>query len=240
LHAGITADQDIGRHVNRKAVLIIYFSYSGQTRKLIQSFIKGFEERSVEVHLTQIKPQVKIQFPLSSVSAALKMMVETFFRKRIAIEPFVCDDINKYDLIVVAGPTWSYNASGPVLSFFDRYSTLLAGSNVLPVISCRGYWRAHYWQLRQLLKRCGAKPLQPLIFLHPGAEPWRTIGVFLKLAGKMPESEKSWLSRYYRKYGHPRNQIDYAAKLGVRTADALKEGKLEQLPKEVVAKKVKN
>jgi flavodoxin len=225
--------------VTRKYVLIIYYSYSGQTRKLIQSFASGFEECSAEVHLAQIKPQQKIQFPLSSIYAALKMMVETFFRKRIAIEPFECDNVNQYDLIVLAGPTWSYNVSGPMLSFFDQYGNLLVGKRVLPFISCRGYWRTHYWQLKHLLRKCGARDLKPLIFLHPGAEPWRTIGVFLKLAGKMPESGKFWLSRYYRKYGHHKNQIDYAGDLGTRTASALQDGKLEQLPMEVVVKDVK-
>ena len=226
--------------MSRKCVLIVYFSYSGQTRKLLQSFAKGLEECSVEVHLAQLKPQVKIQFPLSSASAALKMMVETFFRKRVVIEPFVCDDMKKYDLIVLAGPTWSYNASGPMLSFFDHYGNLLTKKRVLPFISCRGYWRTHYWQLGFLLRRCGAKPLKPLVFLHPGAEPWRTIGVFLKLAGKMPESSRSWLSKYYRKYGHLKHQIEYAGELGTRTAVALKKEKLEQLPKEIVVKKVKS
>lgn len=225
--------------MNKKSVLIIYFSYSGQTRKLIQSFAKGLELCSVEVHLAQLKPKVKIQFPLPSTSAALRMMVETFFRKRVAIEPFTCEDINRYDLIVLAGPTWSYNASGPMMSFFDRDGAILAGKKVLPLISCRGYWRTHYWQLVQLLRRSGAKWLKPLVFLHPGAEPWRTIGVFLKLAGKMPESSRSWISKYYRKYGHFKNQIEFAGELGRRIADALSEGTLEQLPRVIVAKKVK-
>ncbi len=226
--------------MSRKCVLIIYYSYSGQTRKLIQSFAKGIEERSVEVHLAPLKTKVKVQFPLPSVSAALKMMVETFFRKRVAIEPFDGDDINRYDLIVVAGPTWSYNVSGPMMSFFDHYGNLLAGKKVLPFISCRGYWRAHYWQLAHFLKGCGANSLKPLVFLHPGAEPWRTIGVFLKLAGKMPESGKYWISRYYQKYGHPRNQVDYAAELGVKIAEALKEGELDQQFRGMVVKKIKS
>lgn len=221
-----------------KDVLIIYFSYSGQTRKLIQAFAKGLEEHSVKVQWVQLKPQKKIQFPLPSASAALKMMVETFFRKRVAIEPLVCGDVAQYDLIIVAGPTWSYNASGPIMSFFDSYSTILAGKKVLPIISCRGYWRSHYWQLRYLLKSCRATPLKPLVFLHPGAEPWRTIGVFLKLAGKMPEAGNSWLSRFYRKYGHQREQIDYAELLGSQTAEALHEDRLKQRDRVIVVKKV--
>lgn len=226
--------------MTKKCALIIYYSYSGQTRKLIQSFAQGLESSSVEVHLAQLKPQTKIQFPLSSVFAALKMMVETFFRKRSAIEPFVCENIEQYDLIVLAGPTWSYNASGPMLSFFDHFGNYLAGKMVLPLISCRGYWRTHYWQLRQLLKDCGAEALKPLVFLHPGAEPWRTIGVFLKLAGKMPESGQSWFSRYYRKYGHTRNQIEYAGDLGIKTAKALLNDSLDQQPMEIVVKKIKD
>lgn len=224
--------------MGKKRVLIIYFSYSGQTRKLMQSFARGLQDNSVSVRLTKLKPLSKIQFPLSSMAAAVKMMVETFFQKRVEIEDpeFHVDD--HYDLIILAGPTWSYNVSGPVLHFLDKYTHFFSGKRVLPIISCRGYWRTHYWQLRYLLKRREAEVLQPMIFLHLGAEPWRTIGVFLKLAGKMPESGKSWIGKYYRKFGHSRGQLEYARELGSRLAVGLSAEGQELLEDKIVIKNI--
>ena len=206
-----------------KKVLIIYYSYSSQTRKVIQAFSSGLEEGGVEIQWLQLKPIEKIAFPLGSVASTFKMMLETFFRKRIKIEPLLINDIAQFDLVILAGPTWSYNPSGPMLNFFDDYGKVLANSTVVPFISCRGYWRLHYYQLRYMLQKRKAEVLNPLVFLHTGPEPWRTIGVFLKLAGKVPESGKSWISKYYQKFGHTREQIDYAQKLGIRFGSLMEE-----------------
>lgn len=205
-----------------KKVLIIYYSYSSQTRKIIQAFASGLQESGIAIEWRQLKPKEKISFPLGSVAATFKMMVETFFRKRIAIKATGGNSCSHYDLVVLAGPTWSYNPSGPVLSYFDESGGTFENKRVLPIISCRGYWRIHYWQLKYMLKKRRANVLKPVVFLHTGPEPWRTIGVFLKLAGKMPESGKSWISRRYQKFGHTRQQVEYARGLGLKFGRRIK------------------
>ncbi len=208
--------------MTKKRVLIIYYSFSSQTRNLLQAFAGGLENHGIEVYCQQLKPTQKLQFPLGSIPSTLVLMVESVFRKRITIKPIDDDCFAQWDLIILAGPTWSYNPSGPVLSFFDNYGDLLKKRKVLPFISCRGYWRIHFWSLRNMLRQKGAEVLHPIVFLHKGAEPWRTIGVFLKLAGKVPESGKSWFRKYYNKYGHTRDQVDYAEKLGNLFGEKLK------------------
>lgn len=220
--------------VTPKRLLIIYYSYSGQTRKLINSFAAGLERKGVAVDWLAIRPRNKMQFPLRSIPAAMKMMVETFFRKRIDIEQVDSPPLGGWDMIVLAGPTWSYHPCGPVLSFFDRYGEIFQNARVLPFISCRGYWRAHYYQLKYMLTRRKAKVLRPLVFLHTGPEPWRTIGVFLKMGGKMPEANTSWISRYYTRFGHTREQVEYAGVLGERFASAMVEEKAESWGIQVV------
>ena len=209
-------------------MLIIYFSHSGQTRKLIQALTKGLETSGVEVGWQQLTTVEPIPFPLQSVLATFKLMVLTFFRKRIAIQPVDKSSIAEHDLIVLAGPTWSYNISGPVLSFFKHHGELLSNCKVLPLISCRGYWLTHYWQLKYLLTKYRAHAVAPTVFVHPGAEPWRTIGVFLKLAGKKPEASHSWLAKHYRRFGHTREQIERASEIGIVLGNALQEGELKE------------
>lgn len=201
--------------MTNKRALILYYSFSSQTRNLLQAFADGLEFHGVEICWQQIKPQQKLQFPLGSITSTLVMMVQTSFRKRFEIETIDQVCYSDWDFIILAGPTWSYNPSGPVLSLIDSCGGLFKGRKVLPFISCRGYWRLHYWGLSSMLRKKGAKVLNPLIFLHIGAEPWRTIGVFLKLAGKVPESGKSWFRKYYRKYGHTREQVEHARTLGL-------------------------
>jgi hypothetical protein len=221
--------------VAKKQILIIYFSYSSQTRNLIQAFAAGLAGEGVVISWQPLKPKKKLQFPLGSVTATLVMMVETFFRRRIEIEPIDHECFGESNLVILAGPTWSYNPSGPVLSFLDNYGDNLSGKKILPLISCRSYWRFHFLQLKYILSRRKAEVLEPVVFKHTGAEPWRTIGVFLKLAGKVPESGKSWIGRYYNKFGHTKTQLEFAQRLGEEYAEAMqRENGLEERKTAVV------
>lgn len=198
----------------KKKVLIIFFSFSSQTNNLIQALSHGLSKCNVEVVRERLIPVDQLRFPVGTVKGTLRMMLVTFFRKRIPIEPISTHCFDSYDLIILAGPTWSYNPSGPVLSLFDRDGKRLFENRlVLPLISCRGYWRLHWWGLKRLLWKCGAKVVNLIVFSHPNPEPWRTIGVFLKLAGKVPE-KRSWFAGKYRKYGHTRKQVQEARNFG--------------------------
>lgn len=212
--------------MSKKRILIISYSFSSQTRNLLHGLVEGLEESDIEVCWEQLNPVAELRFPIGSISATLVMMVQTFFRKRFPIHAINSVCFEPWDLIILAGPTWSYNPSGPVLSLLDRDGKrLFAGKTILPFISCRGYWRVHYYGLRGLLRRCGAIVVAPIVFSHPTPEPWRTIGVFLKLAGKVPEAGSSWFRRFYPKYGHSRQQVEDCRKVGRVLGRHLVEGR---------------
>ncbi|MFH1021128.1 MAG: hypothetical protein V1782_11055 [Pseudomonadota bacterium] len=206
-------------------VLILYYSLSAQTSGLVHRLGAGLEAHGVQLVCERLQPLTPRKFPIGTVPATLFMMLTTFLRTRMPIQPLSPSCGERYSLIILAGPTWSYNPSGPVLSLFDRDGArLFAGQQVLPLISCRGYWRMHWLSLRWQLARCGAKVVGRMIFAHPSKEPWRTIGVFLKLAGRVPE-RSSWLGRYYPRYGHSREQQDQAFGFGAAIGQALKRGR---------------
>ncbi len=200
----------------KKRILLLSYSYSHQTRNLLKELVKGLEEEQVELTWERLFPVQELRFPIGTIPSTVLMMFQTFFRKRYPIKPLPEICFQQWDMIILAGPTWSYNPSGPVLSLLDRDGKrLFAGQTVLPFISCRGYWRVHFWGLRSLLKKCGVEcVVDPIVFSHPTPEPWRTVGVFLKLAGKMPERGSGWFRRFYPKYGHSRQQIATARELG--------------------------
>jgi hypothetical protein len=188
-------------------VLILYFSLSGQTRGLVNLFAAGLRSRGVSVTIEQIRPQEKIGFPLGSILRTMIMMLRTFFRARVPIQAPSRRCFNRYDLVVLAGPTWSYNPSGPILSLLDRYGRdLFTDRRVLPLISCRGYYRWHNRVLHHSLQRFTDTVEESIIFCHPSPEPWSTIGVFLKAAGCRPE-RRALLGTYYRHHGHSREQL---------------------------------
>ncbi|MDD3814493.1 MAG: hypothetical protein PHZ02_07580 [Desulfocapsaceae bacterium] len=211
--------------MNTKRILIISYSFSSQTRNLLHGLIEGLEKSGVEVLWEQLNPVSELRFPIGSISATFLMMMQTFLRKRYPVQLINSSCFDQWDLIILAGPTWSYNPSGPVLSLLDRDGKkLFGGKVVLPFISCRGYWRVHYFGLKRLLRGCGAKVVAPIVFSHPTPEPWRTIGVFLKLAGKVPEAGSSWFHRFYPKYGHSRKQMEDSRKVGLELGENIMAG----------------
>jgi len=205
-------------------VLILYYSLSAQTSGLVHRLGAGLEAQGVHLVCERLQPLTPRKFPIGTVPATLFMMLSTFLRTRMPIQPLAPSCRERYDLIVLAGPTWSYNPSGPVLSLLDRDGArLFAGQQVLPLISCRGYWRMHWLSLRWQLEHFEAEVVNRMIFVHPSKEPWRTIGVFLKLAGRVPERSR-WLGRYYPRYGHSREQQEDAFAFGAAIGQSLKTG----------------
>ncbi|NTV15266.1 MAG: hypothetical protein HGA96_15255 [Desulfobulbaceae bacterium] len=202
-------------------VLILYYSFSGQTTGLLHQLGLGLKNQGTEVTLEKIRPLDPPRFPVGAILPTLKMMVTTTLRQRLPIrepDPAVWA---AYDLLILAGPTWSYNPSGPILDLIDRFGPRLFGNRqVVPLISCRGYWRLHWWGLRKLLLNCGALIPNRIIFAHPAPEPWRTIGVFMKIIGRAPERSRL-LSRYYKRFGHSKEQLAEAERFGERLGAAL-------------------
>ena len=205
-----------------KRVLIVYYSYTQQTRIQLQQFIAGLESAGIEVVQERLEPLTPYAYPFATNRRLASAMLMTFFQKRMAIKPVSARCFASWDCIVLAGPTWSYNPSGPVLDFLDRYGKDVCGGQlVVPFISCRAYWFLHYWMLKRSLCRYGATVEQPVVFTHPVKEPWRSLGLLLKLrGGEVARRRYSWLRRHYPIYGHSQGQrvdaMEQGKKLAVR------------------------
>lgn len=203
-------------------ILCVYYSYSGQTAKLVRAFTEGFSQGGGEAVIVKLHPLKKIPFPFPSIISTFWMMFRTLFRVRDEVSEHA-GAADRFDTVIIAGPTWSYSPSGPVLAWLDEEGReVLSGKKTLPLISCRGYWSLHHRQLKRLIIAMGGKPLNPIIFTHPVREPWRSIGVFLSLIGRHPE-KMPLIRKHYPRFGHSPVQIEEARKLGRAFARKLRE-----------------
>lgn len=206
----------------KKRVLVVYYSYTQQTKVQLKKFISGLECAGIEVSLERLEPVKPYEFPFKTNLRLLVAMMLAFFQKPMAIRPVSRDCLGSWDCIVLAGPTWSYYPSGPVLGFLERYGREVCGGRVvIPFISCRSYWRLHYWTLKRRLEGFGCDVQKPVIFMHPQKEPWRFIGLILQLRGKIPRRENSWFRQRYPGYGHSKEQGIVAREEGGKTAEKL-------------------
>lgn len=208
--------------MSKVRVLIVYYSLTKQTEILIKRFVSGLEHENVTVVLERITPIKPYEVPFRTNSRLGIAMVATFFRKRMAIQPVTQQCFGSWEGIVLAGPTWSYNPSGPMLDFLDRYGKQVCGGQVVvPFISCRAYWFINYWSLKRQLRQYGATVEEPVVFVHPIREPWRSVGLLLKLRGMIARKKYAWVRQYYPRYGHSDAQRIAAKEAGRQLAARL-------------------
>jgi hypothetical protein len=189
---------------------------------LLKKFISGLEIAGVEVSQERLEPITPYEFPFRTNTRLAVAMILTFFQRRMTIKPVATDCFQSWDCIILAGPTWSYYPSGPMLDFLDRYGRDVCGGKiVIPFISCRSYWRLHFWTLKRHLGVCGSKVQNPIVFMHPQKEPWRFIGLILQLRGKIRRRENSWFRLRYPGYGHCKEQGGEAKEEGKKLAEKL-------------------
>lgn len=216
--------RDMKKNRSARKALIIYYSFSGQTCGIVKRFADGLESEDIQVTVERLHPADRLRFPLTGYCSVFWMMLTTFLRFRVPIKKLSAKCAKGHDLLVLAGPTWSYNPSGPVLSFLDAEGpSLFQGRQVLAIISCRGYWRVHWLSLKRTLRQCGAIVSGRAIFTHPTREPWRTLGVFYKIAGKSPERSR-FIGKFYPRYGHSKRQFEEAFTLGAEVGRLLATG----------------
>lgn len=205
------------------SVLIVCYSFSSQTRRLVEKIAEGLDDMGVHIFVQRLEVKNPPSFPLHSIFKTIKMMLTTFLRKRFPIRPLSEKAFEDYDLVIIAGPTWSYNPSGPILSFLDQYGEkILEGKRVIALISCRKYWRTHAWYLKKRILAAGGIPEPPLYYNHPVSDPWNLIGVFLTIAGRSPRKIPV-MKKYYTRYGHSSNQLDMVKRDGEKIAARLLE-----------------
>ena len=191
-----------------RRVLIISYSFTQQTRVLVQRFAAGLASAGVTVVQERLEPIAPYAYPFKNDLRLGIAMAATFLQRRMPIRPVSEQCLGDWDCIVLAGPTWSYNPSGPMLDFLDRFgAAVCGGQRVVPLISCRAYWQLHHWVLKRLLLRHGVALIDPpVVFAHPIGEPWRSLGLLLKLRGKIGWKRYRWVRRFYPRYGHSEAQ----------------------------------
>jgi flavodoxin len=83
-------------------ILITYYSFSGNTRRVAQALERFFREKGNEVHLQRLTP----------VEESKKFLVQAkqaFLKKEVDLKPGLEVDVSGYDLVVIGSPVWAFS-----------------------------------------------------------------------------------------------------------------------------------
>jgi menaquinone-dependent protoporphyrinogen IX oxidase len=149
----------------KPSILFVYYTYSQQTLRVVESMAAVLRDRGCDVQLAKIEftdphyaPRFA-HFPLRHAYLDIFGMVLPQLRGATG-QIRIPDEVRTgtYDLVCIASPTWWLHPCMPIRSFIesDVAGTLLAGKRCAAVAVAHRYWRDDLRILKQhIVKRGG-------------------------------------------------------------------------------------
>ena len=160
-------------------VLLLYFTYTGQSLKVLEAAADVLRDRGCQVSSAQVEftdPKFSkrfAQFPLRHVWRDM-FSVQPAQSRKVTGEIRVPDEARRgdYDLVCIGSPTWWRDTSMPLRSYLesDDAATILAGKPFAVFVVCRRYWRENLETVRKLAVAKGGRFLDEIHFGYPGGQ----------------------------------------------------------------------
>lgn len=158
-------------------VLLLYYSYTGQSRKMLEAAGEVFQQRGYDVDRAPIEftdaryAQRFSRFPMQRVWPDMLSVLSA--QKRGDTGEIRTPDTVRtadYDLICIGSPTWWQTVSMPMRSFLksDEAGKLLNGKPFTVFIACRQYWQENLTAVRELAEQQGGRYIDEIHFTYPG------------------------------------------------------------------------
>lgn len=110
--------------------LVIYYSYSGITKKVIELFGCVLNKKG-DITIQRLKPKKEITTFMGQCRAA-------FTRQRAELEEGITFDASHYDLILLGLPVWAFAPVPAVNTWLDKVSGLTAKRMIVLITSGSG------------------------------------------------------------------------------------------------------
>ncbi|MFN8071313.1 MAG: flavodoxin family protein [Mycobacterium sp.] len=160
-----------------RRVLLVYYSYTGQARKVLEAAGEVFRERGCEVHAAPIEftdpryAQRFSRFPMEHMWRDFLGMLPAQTLKATG-EIRIPDEVRRgdYDLICIGSPTWWRDVSMPLRSFLKSGEArpLLQDKPFAVFVVCRRYWKENLNAVRKLAEKAGGRYEGGIHFGYPG------------------------------------------------------------------------
>ena len=164
-------------------ILLLYYSFSGQALKVLETAGEVFSERGCEVVKAGIEftdPRYAprfANFPMRRVWPDMLSVLKPQ-QKGETGEIRTPDAVRNgdYDLICIGSPTWWKAPAMPIRSFLqtDEARKLLDGKPFAVFTVCREYWQENYAEVCRLGEECGGHYTDEIHFTYPG-DPLRSM-----------------------------------------------------------------
>jgi menaquinone-dependent protoporphyrinogen IX oxidase len=173
----VSGDQRSGPRPPR--VLLLYYTYTGQSLKVLEAAGEVFRKQGCEVYKAEVEftdrrfAERFSRFPMRHVWPDMLSVLPAQTR-RASGEIRTPDEVRNgdYDLICIGSPTWWRATSMPIRSFLksDEARKLLCGKPFAVFVVCRRYWRENLKTVRQLGEKQDGQYVGEVHFEYPGGQ----------------------------------------------------------------------
>ena len=163
-------------HAMKPRVLILYYSFTNQTRRVADAMGEAFRELDCEVEecgIEFIDERYKIELPFRPVGRKLfrwllPQLLSRTGQVRIPDEVLSRD----YDLICIGSPTWWLNPAMPIVSFLNSPAAgkLLKDKRFAVFTVCRKVWWNNMRRVKKMARKQGGTFVDGATFCFKGSQ----------------------------------------------------------------------
>jgi hypothetical protein len=164
----------------KPSVLLVYFTYTNQTQKVMDAMAEGLHGRGYDMHLAPIEftePRYAArfqEFPMPHPFRELVGMIPAESPRRRPAKIVIPDVATErdYNLVIVGSPTWWLSTDVPVRSFLQSgiASRVLKGKPFATAVCCRRYWKHNLKTVRRLGTERGGVYADGIHFRYQGGQ----------------------------------------------------------------------
>ena len=151
-----------------KKVLVLYYSQSGQLKRVVDSFVSQLPDDEIKVTLKQIQPVQQYPYPWPFYDF-FDEFPEAAHMDGCDVESL--DDLeDDYDLIILGYTIWFLAPSSPIVGFMrtQQAKELFKNKPVITLIACRDMWVLAQEKMKTLLNDVEAKLIDNVALTDQG------------------------------------------------------------------------
>lgn len=151
-----------------KKVLVLYYSQSGQLKRVVDSFISKLPDDEIKVDVREIEPVQNYPYPWPFYEFADE------FPEAVHMDGCEVKEVEdlepEYDLVILGYTIWFLSPSSPVVGFLksDQAKRIFKGKPVVTLIACRDMWVMAQEKMKALLKSLDARLIDNVALTDQG------------------------------------------------------------------------
>lgn len=152
--------------MDKKRILLITFSQTGQTPAIAKSLLSGLNKEVILDHIV-LEANKTFPFPWTSFDF-FSVMPDTVLEKELTLKPFSISPNTNYDLVLLGWQPWFLSVNQPILQFLKdpQMAPILKSTPLISFLGCRNMWVSANEKMKKHLAQLGVQHVGQLAMVN--------------------------------------------------------------------------